>query len=198
MIGRLRGEILEVEDGHTLIEVQGVGYVVQCGARTLARLQPGQETILHIESLTREDGTRLIGFLDRGERQTFTTLINVQGVGPKAALAILDVLSPQDLMKAIAFDDKAAIARANGVGPKLAARLITELKDKPLAGTDTSAAGFAPTVVSATVSEAVAALVSLGLNDALARRGVDQALKTHGDAAPVQDLIKTALKQVKA
>ncbi len=195
MIGRLRGEILEVEDGHTLIEVQGVGYVVQCGARTLARLQPGQETILHIESLTREDGTRLIGFLDRGERQTFTTLINVQGVGPKAALAILDVLSLQDLMKAIAFDDKAAIARANGVGPKLAARLITELKDKPLAGT---AAGFAPTVVSATVSEAVAALVSLGLNDAMARRGVDQALKTHGDTAPVQDLIKTALKQVKA
>lgn len=196
MIGRLQGNILEIDDGQALIDVMGVGYIVGCATCTLGRLQPGERATLHIEMVTREDGSRLYGFLDKSEHKTFSTLINVQGVGPKAALAILDVLSPQELLKAIAFEDKTAICRANGVGPKLAARLITELKDKPIAGADLSVTSFAPSAPPANthVSEALAALMSLGLSDVAARRGVDAALKEHGDDADVQVLIKSALK----
>ena len=119
MIGRLRGVLAEVEPDHCLIDCAGVGYVAACGARTLGRLPaPGDEAILYIHSQWSEDqGPRLYGFLSRDERRAFTTLLAIQGVGPKAALAVLDVLPPGELASAVAREDKAAVARANGVGP---------------------------------------------------------------------------------
>ncbi|MDI6623707.1 MAG: Holliday junction ATP-dependent DNA helicase RuvA, partial [Brevundimonas sp.] len=129
MIGRLRGVLAEVEPDHCLIDCAGVGYVVFCGARTLQRLPaPGDETTLQIEStFNAESGPRLYGFLSRDERRAFLTLNGIQGVGPKAALSVLDVLPPGELAAAVAREDKAAVARANGVGPKLALRIVTEL-----------------------------------------------------------------------
>jgi Holliday junction DNA helicase RuvA len=134
MIGRLRGTVEEITEDEALIDVGGVGYLVRCGARSLSRLPAiGQETVLHIESQTTEvAGTRLYGFLDRSERSVFSLLQSVQGVGPKAALSVLDVLPPAELASAIAREDKAAVGRANGVGPKLALRIVTELKGKPI------------------------------------------------------------------
>ena len=133
MIGRLRGLLLERGEEEALVECAGVGYIVRCGVRTLADLPDlGREVILHIDSQTREDGTRLYGFLDKDERQTFIALLGVQGVGPKAALAVLDVLTPAQLAQAVAHEDKTSIGRANGVGPKLAQRIAIELKGKAL------------------------------------------------------------------
>ena len=134
MIGRLRGLVAEIETEDALIDVMGVGYVVRCGARTLSRLPAvGEEAVLHIESQYSQDaGTRLYGFLTREERSVFRLLQSIQGVGPKAALGVLDVLAPGELASAVAREDKAAIGRANGVGPKLALRILTELKGKPL------------------------------------------------------------------
>ena len=134
MIGRLRGVVAETTEEDALIDVAGVGYVVRCGARTLDRLPAlGEETVLHVESQWSEaNGPRLYGFLTREERRAFVMLQSIQGVGAKVALAVLDVLSPPDLAGAVARDDRALVGRANGVGPKLATRIITELKDKPI------------------------------------------------------------------
>src|SRR5579872_4537326 len=135
MIGRLRGLVAEVGEEEALIDVGGVGYVVRCGARTLDRLPaPGDETLLHVETQWSEaNGIRLYAFLARDERRAFVALQSVQGVGPKAALGVLDVLAPAELAQAVARNDRAQIGRAQGVGPKLAQRIITELKDKPIA-----------------------------------------------------------------
>src|SRR5471032_954660 len=134
MIGRLRGMVAEIGEEEALIDVGGVGYVVRCGARTLGRLPAlGEETVVQIESHWSEAaGLRLYGFLARDERRAFVALQNIQGVGPKAALGVLDVLSPAELAQAVARDDKAQVGRAQGVGPKLAQRIVTELKDKPI------------------------------------------------------------------
>ncbi|WP_168076848.1 Holliday junction branch migration protein RuvA, partial [Caulobacter sp. SSI4214] len=134
MIGRLRGAVAEVGEEEALIDVMGVGYVVRCGHRTLQRLPAlGEETLLHVESQWSESaGLRLYGFLTREDRRAFVLLQAIQGVGPKAAMAVLDVLSPAELASAVAREDKAAVGRANGVGPKLALRIVTELKDKPI------------------------------------------------------------------
>ena len=136
MIGRLRGLVAEIGEEEALIDVGGVGYVVRCGARTLGRLPAmGEEAVLQVESQWSDQlGLRLYGFLSREERRAFVALQEIQGVGPKAALGVLDVLTPGELMGAAQRGDKAAVARANGVGPKLALRIVTELKDKPLAG----------------------------------------------------------------
>ena len=134
MIGRLRGVLAEVGDEDALIDVGGVGYVVRCGTRTLSRFPAlGDEVLLHVEhQFNQESGPRLYGFVARDDRRAFTALQSVQGVGPKAALGVLDVLSPGELAQAVARDDKAAVGRANGVGPKLALRIVVELKDKQL------------------------------------------------------------------
>src|SRR3989344_7473129 len=146
VIGRLRGVLAEVGESDCLIDCAGVGYVVSCGARPRGRLPaPGDEATIHVHSQWSEDaGPRLYGFLTRDERRAFTTLLAIQGVGPKAALAVLDVLPPGELAGAVAREDKAAVARANGVGPKLALRIVTELKGKPLG--DVSFAPTAPGV----------------------------------------------------
>lgn len=203
MIGRLRGMLAEVEEGHCLIDCAGVGYVVACGARTLQRLPaPGDEAILHIESSwSAENGPRLYGFLTRDERRAFTTLTGIQGVGPKAALSVLDVLPPGELASAVARDDKAAVARANGVGPKLALRIVLELKGKSLGevsftpgapGVHTEAAAPVPSLT----GEAVSALLGLGVAEVNARRSVDQALTRLGEGADLSAVIRAALQEL--
>ena len=138
MIAHLRGEVAEVGEEEAVIDVGGVGYLVRCGARTLARLPGvGELATLQIESQWSEQyGQRLYGFLSREERRVFVALQAIQGVGPKAALAVLDVLNPGELASAAQRGDKAAVERASGVGPKLALRIVTELKDKPIAGAE--------------------------------------------------------------
>ncbi|GAA0649280.1 Holliday junction branch migration protein RuvA [Brevundimonas lenta] len=203
MIGRLRGVLAEVEQDHCLIDCAGVGYVVACGARTLQRLPaPGDEATLHIEHLwNAENGPRLYGFLTRDDRRAFTTLTGIQGVGPKAALSVLDVLPPAELTAAVAREDKAAVARANGVGPKLALRIVTELKGKSLGDTSftPSAPGvhaeLAPPPPSIT-GEAVSALLGLGVAEVNARRAVDQALIRLGEDADLSAVIRAALQEL--
>ncbi len=204
MIGRLRGLVAEVGEEEALIDVGGVGYVVRCGARTLGRLPaPGEEALLHVETQWTEGaGMRLYGFLGRDERRAFVMLQAIQGVGPKAALGVLDVLSPAELASAATRGDKAVVARANGVGPKLALRIVTELKDKPLggplavgaSGAAAQPAGAAPAPTAA--GEAVAALMGLGVAEIQARRVVDQAATRLGDGADEAVLIKAALMEL--
>ncbi len=203
MIGRLRGLLAEVEPDHCLIDCAGVGYVVVCGARTLQRLPaPGDEATLQIESTwNAESGPRLYGFLSRDERRAFRTLTDIQGVGPKAALSVLDVLPPGDLAAAVAREDKAAVARANGVGPKLALRIVTELKGKSLGEVSFTPGGSgvhvesAPPVPSIT-GEAVSALLGLGVAEVNARRAVDQALIRLGEEADLSAVIRAALQEL--
>lgn len=203
MIGRLRGVLAEVEPDHCLIDCSGVGYVVACGARTLQRLPaPGDEATLFIESVwSAENGPRLYGFLTRDDRRAFTVLTGIQGVGPKAAMSVLDVLPPGDLASAVAREDKAAVARANGVGPKLALRIVTELKGKPLG--EASFTPSAPGVhVEATpaqpslTGEAVSALLGLGVAEVNARRAVDQAMIRLGEEADLSAVIRAALQEL--
>ena len=202
MIGRLRGEVAEVGEEEALIDVMGVGYVVRCGSRTLGRLPAlGDETVLHIESQWSDQlGLRLYGFATREERRAFVALQEIQGVGPKAALGVLDVLTPGELVAAAQRGDRATISRANGVGPKLALRIVTELKDKSL-GTDAVAAfhagAAAPAPPPASPSgNAVAALLGLGISEAQARRVVEHAATRLGEDAAETVLIKAALQEL--
>ena len=200
MIGRLRGAVAEVGEDEALIDVGGVGYVVRCGARTLAHLPaPGDETLLHVETQwTEAAGMRLYGFSTREERRAFLLLQNIQGVGPKAALSVLDVLPPAELAAAVAREDKALVGRAQGVGPKLAQRIVTELKDKPISDAPLLAAASpnrqppAPSVA----GEAVAALMGLGVAEPAARRAVEHAMGRLGEAADLPAVIKAALQEI--
>ena len=131
MIGKLKGVVDSLHEDHLILDVHGVGYVVACSTRTLQRLpRVGEAAMLAIETQVREDAIRLFGFLSDAERDWFRLLQNVQGVGSKVALAILSILPPNELTSAIALQDKASVSRAPGVGPKLAARIVAELKDK--------------------------------------------------------------------
>jgi len=202
MIGRLRGMLVETGESDLVIDVGGVGYVVACGARTLGRLPaPGEEITLMIESQwSQENGPRLYGFLARDERKAFTTLIAIQGVGPKAALSVLDVLPPGELASAVAREDKAAVARANGVGPKLAQRIVVELKGKPLGEVSFTPSGLPATPMTpaapSVAGEAVSALLGLGVAEVNARRAVDQAITRLGDEAAIPAVIKAALQEL--
>ena len=202
MIGRLRGVLAEVAEETALIDVGGVGYVVRCGSRTLSRLPAmGDETLLHIESQWSEAaGPRLYGFVSREEQQAFVLLQNIQGVGPKAALAVLDILPPAELAQAVAREDKALVARAQGVGPKLAQRIVVELKDKPISGGlvvagPTTAPAHQPAAPSV-AGEAVAALMGLGVAEPVARRVVEQAVSRLGDEADISAVVKAALQEL--
>ena len=203
MIGRLRGVLAEVGEEDALIDVAGVGYVVRCGARTLSHMPPvGDEVLVHVETQTSEQsGTRLYGFLAREERRAFVLLQSVQGVGPKAALAVLDVLAPAELASAIAHDDRALVGRAQGVGPKLAQRIVAELKDKPIfdgpfiaARPGASAAPGAYKLTAA--GEAVATLMGLGVAETAARRAVEQAELRLGEGVELPALIKAGLQEL--
>ena len=203
MIGRLRGVLAEAGEEDALVDVAGVGYVVRCGSRTLARLPaPGDEVLLHVETRWVQDGgPTLYGFLARDERRAFVVLTAVQGVGPKAALSVLDVLPPGDLAQAVAREDKASVGRAQGVGPKLAQRIVVELKDKPLTGETVAAfhaqvaVGLAP-VPPTVAGESVAALLGLGIAEAAARRAVEGAVLRLGEDAPEAAVIKAALQEL--
>jgi Holliday junction DNA helicase RuvA len=203
VIGRLRGLLAEVEVEDCVLDVMGVGYLVRCGARTLSRLPPvGEEAVLHVEhAWSAEQGPRLYGFLTREERAVYRLLTAIQGVGPKAALSVLDVLPPGDLAAAVARQDKAAVGRANGVGPKLAERIVVELKGKPLAGglavgsatAQPAASGTPPVSVS---GDAVAALMGLAIAEPAARRAVDHVLASEGTEVALPALIRLALREL--
>jgi Holliday junction DNA helicase RuvA len=204
MIGSLSGTVAAVGEDTALIEVGGVGYVVQSGGRTLARLQVGGPARLYIETHVREDAIKLFGFASEEERAWFAHLQTIPGVGAKVALGILDAMPPEVLADAIALQDKAAFARANGVGPKLAARLATELTGKGgpkgfigLGGAVTPRApsAGAPSATGAR-AEAVSALVNLGIDQSSASRAVASAAKQFEADAPAPDLIRAALKEV--
>lgn len=201
MIGSLQGVVAAVGEETALIEVGGVGYVVQAGGRTLARLQVGSPARLFIETHVREDAIRLFGFDAEEERAWFAHLQTIPGVGAKVALGILDAMPPQILVDAIALQDKAAFARANGVGPKLAARLATELAAKQgpkglISLGASSSRAAAPANSNGSRAEAVSALVNLGIDQSSAARAVASAAKQFDADAPAPELIRAALKEV--
>ncbi|MBL8549385.1 MAG: Holliday junction branch migration protein RuvA [Hyphomonadaceae bacterium] len=205
MIGRLRGTVAAVGEEAALIDVAGVGYVAHAGARTLARLAVGEAATLHIETHLREDSLKLFGFLSEEERAWFVHLQSAPGVGAKVALAILDVMSPNEIADAIALEDKASFARANGVGPKLAARIAQELAGRgspkgflALGGVTVSTGGrvSAPAPANGSRGEAVSALVNLGIDQGAAARAVAAASKALAEDAPTPELIRAALKEV--
>ena len=200
MIGRLTGMIEPLSDRQWLLEVGGVGYCVALSAKTAQRVSDLSGAVtLWIESVTREDGTFLFGFLERGEQTAFRQLTGVQGVGPKVALSILSVLAPEALALAIASADKAAISAADGVGPKLAARLLTELKDKflGLEGVSLSAPSGVSSAPSA-MADAVSALIGLGYRRAEAQAAVARAQEKLGADVGAARLITASLQDLAA
>ena len=203
MIGKLRGLIDSYHDDHIILDVGGVGYVVQCSSRTLQNLpRAGEAASLAIETQVREDAIRLFGFISDSERDWFRLLQSVQGVGAKVALAILGVLAPNDLASAIALQDKAMVARAPGVGPKLAARIVAELKDKAPAfgGIDPNIAKLADgdSVRGAPkpVQDAISALVNLGYGRPQAAAAIAASVKALGEAAETGALIRRGLREL--
>lgn len=208
MIARLKGIIDDLGPDWLVIDVSGVGYLVHCPARTIGAL-PGQgmPTELYIETHVREDQISLYGFADARERECFRLLTTVQGVGAKVALAILGTLSPDQLVDAILAQDKAQLSRADGVGPRLAARLLTELKDRILmvAGSlqvvsaDQQARAAAPAAAAepeGITADAISALVNLGYGRAEAFGAVSRVRRAPGDADSLEALIPAALREL--
>jgi Holliday junction DNA helicase RuvA len=196
MIGKLRGRIEELADGTAVIDVGGVGYLVEVSARLAASLTTGAETVLHIETLVRADAIRLFGFATAEERAWFCLLQNVQGVGAKTALAVLSALSISELLAAIAGQDSAAVSRAHGVGQKLAKRIVAELRDKAPALPIIIGVAGAPTPKTMTRADAISALINLGYPANQATSAVDRSLARLGEKAPVEDLIREGLKAI--
>ena len=196
MIAKLTGRLDSSGAGHAVIDVGGVGYLVEASARTLDALGPvGGDVTIHTEMLVGEDFLRLLGFAKAEERDWFRLLTSVQGVGAKVALAILSALEIGDLQRALASGDSAMIARANGVGPKLAQRIAHELKDK--AGALGGIAGANPSLSSTSgpVADAVAALTGLGFKPGEASAAVAAASEELGAGASLDALVRTALKK---
>jgi len=194
MIAHLKGRLVATGVDHAVIDVNGVGYLVGASSRTLTALGPvGEAVTVHTEMLVAEDSIRLMGFATAGERDWFRHLTSVQGVGARVALAILSVLAPDELNAAVARQDKAMVARANGVGPKLAERIVRELKDK-VGAIDLS--GAAPAVpASGATADAVSALLNLGFRPAEASAAVKAAEDELGPAAGLDALVRLALRR---
>lgn len=206
MIGKLTGVIDSINGNTLLLDVNGVGYVVFASGRTLSRIgSRGDQVSVYIETHVREDHIHLYGFCDHVEQDWFNLLIKVQGVGAKAALAILSVSSPNDLALAIAAQDKAVFTRADGVGPKLGTRIVTELKDKantidlspasiqsPKGNTDGEGQQDQDNAMN--INEALSALVNLGYG----RSEAMVALSSADKQADIQTLIKHGLKELAA
>lgn len=215
MIAKLRGIVDSIGEDFCVVDVNGVGYLVFASSRTLGKLATGAEAALKIETVVREDSISLYGFYDAWEKEWFLTLTKVQGVGAKVCLSILSALSPNQLAQAVSAQDKASFTRANGVGPKLAARIVTELKDKivtiPLtadskefakemnmdAGQETenyedqlAVRAEDPNLM----EDAISALVNLGYQRLEAYRAVNKALAEQPDA-DVSGIIRLALKE---
>jgi holliday junction DNA helicase RuvA len=203
MIGKLKGIIDSYGEDYIILDVNGVGYLVHCSARTLQELPAtGQPATLSIETYVREDQLRLFGFMSDVEREWFRLLQTVQGVGAKVSLAVLGTLKPADLASAIAMRDRAMVARTPGVGPKVAERIVTELKDKAPAY-----AGIDPAVIRLSgavedkrapqpVADAVSALVNLGYGQPQAASAVAAAARNAGERADAASLIRLGLKEL--
>jgi len=205
MIAKLRGLVDSVGQDNAVLDVSGVGYLVFASKRTISALPPpGDVAALLIDTHVREDHIHLYGFLEAAERDWFGLLCTVQGVGARVALAILSVLPPERLVQAVAAQDKAALTQASGVGPKVAGRIVTELKDKAgsialgaMAGALGDAAGGTVVVPSGGVSEdAVSALVNLGYRRVEAFGAVARAAGQLGGDASVESLIRVGLKEL--
>lgn len=201
MIAKLTGTLDDTGPDWAVIDVNGVGYLVHCSAKTLTHLGiRGDKVVVHTEMQVSETDQRLIGFTSAGERAWFRLLTAVQGVGSKVALAILSALSVEELQRACANGDSAMVARANGVGPKLAGRIVNELKDK--AG---GLAGYAsplrpggeavPLPAGSASADAISALQNLGFKPAVASTAVAAALKELSEDAGLNDLVRVALKR---
>ncbi|HVV28827.1 MAG TPA: Holliday junction branch migration protein RuvA [Rhizomicrobium sp.] len=199
MIGKLTGIVDSIAEDAVILDVNGVGYLVQCPSSTLSRLAVGAHASLMIEMKVSEDAIRLYGFAAAEERAWFRLLQTVQNVGAKVALSVLSTLAPRELARALALGDKAMIGRAPGVGPKLALRIATELKDKapsmmglgPAAGEPAAHVAAAPR---GPESDAVSALVHLGYSDAHAAEAVARAAQALGEHTGTGALIREALK----
>jgi Holliday junction DNA helicase RuvA len=203
MIGKLKGVIDSYGEDFVVLDVHGVGYVVHCSARTLQALpQAGEAATLAIETHVREDQIRLFGFLSDAEREWFRLLQSVQGVGAKVALSVLGTFRPAELASAIAMGDKLAIKRSPGVGPKVAERIVIELKDKAPAFSDLD-----PAVINLSgaleerrapqpVRDAVSALVNLGYGQPQAAAAIAAAARGAGDGAETAQLIRLGLKEL--
>lgn len=202
MIAKLNGRVDSLGDDWAIVDVGGVGYLAFCSGRTLGQLGTGEVVSLLIETHVREDHIHLYGFATIAERDWFRLLTTVQGVGAKVGLGILSSLTSDDLLHAIAAGDKAAITRANGVGPKLAVRILTELKDKigglalgraALGAPSGGGATVVDAAMRAEISDAVSALVNLGYSPSDALGAVSRAAADMGDDAPVENLIRAGL-----
>ena len=207
MIGKLSGIIDSFSTGHLILDVQGVGYLVHASNRTLGKVgQKSEPASLLIETAVREDAITLYGFVDAAEQEWFKLLTSVQGVGAKAGLAILSTVPPERIGLAIAAQDKAILTQADGVGPKLATRILTELKDKAAnmdlspksvdAPVDKSVEGVDTDSVQSVDQDAVSALINLGYSRADAYQAVVKASAQANDN--LQDLIRIALKELSA
>jgi Holliday junction DNA helicase RuvA len=203
MIGKLKGVVDSYGEDFVIIDVHGVGYQVHCSTRTLQELpRAGEPATLSIETYVREDQIRLFGFHGDVEREWFRLLQTVQGVGAKVALNVLGTLKPSDLASAIATRDKAMVARTPGVGPKVAERIVTELKDKAPAY-----AHIDPALVQLSgardekraprpVADAISALVNLGYGQPQAAAAIAAAARNAGDGAEVKTLIRLGLREL--
>ena len=209
MIAKLKGIIDSFGDDSVIVDVNGVGYLVYVSTRTLSRLVKGAEATLFIETVVREDSISLYGFASALEKEWFLTLTKVQGVGAKVCLSILSVLTPMQLAQAISAQDKASFSRANGVGPKLAARIVTELNGKMVGlpiGADTAdyaaalndkeniTAATTADIPQSKVEDAISALTNLGYQRIEAYRAVNIVVGKNPDA-DVSTIIKLALKE---
>ena len=203
MIAKLRGIIDTIGDDYCIVDVNGVGYLVFASAKTLGKLTRGKQYCLLTETVVREDSISLFGFYDAWEKEWFLTLTKVQGVGAKVCLSILSVLSPSQLAQAVAAQDKNSFTRASGVGPKLAARLVTELKDQEGKMDEQKAAeiteNYEDNLVAMTddpskMEDAISALVNLGYQRLEAYQAVNKASAANPEA-DVSGLIRLALKE---
>ncbi|WP_439530308.1 Holliday junction branch migration protein RuvA [Pannonibacter sp.] len=203
MIGKLKGTIDSFGEDHLILDVHGVGYQVFCPSRVLQQLpRAGEAAVLFIETIVREDMIRLYGFASEAEREWFRLLMTVQGVGAKVALAVLGVMKASDVATAIALGDKTALSRAPGVGKRVAERLVIELKDKApgYSALDAETLAVAQTVSENVavrpVAEAVSALSNLGYAPAQASAAVAKAVKSAGEGATTETLIRLGLKEL--
>jgi len=203
MIGKLKGVIDSFGEDWVILDVGGVGYEISCSPATLAALPAiGQQAFLSIETHVREDQIRLFGFRNETERSWFRLLQGVQGVGAKVALALLGTLSPQDLANAVALQDKASITRAPGVGPKVAQRIVAELKDKIptltaiAGGPQEMGASVIVPAGNAEAADAVSALTNLGYGPSEASAAIAAVAGRAGEAAKAEELIRLGLKEL--
>ena len=203
MIAKLTGLLDDFGPDWAIIDVGGVGYLVHCSAKTLTQLGiRGDKVVVHTELQVSENDQRLIGFASAGERGWFRLLTAVQGVGSKVALAILSALSAEEIQRACASGDAAMVARAQGVGPKLASRIVNELKDKagglgpiPAGAGSPPIEGLGAVPAGSVSADAISALQNLGFKPGTASMAVAAAVKELGDDAGLNDLVRVALKR---